>query len=129
MSFFDQLSRLGIPVYYVSGNHDRWRPDFESVLKAIEGYGVTILEGQTVALDLPGGRVNLCGLREYAGADACAGALASAFSGLSQDAYNILLSHRPDYIELYRRYPFDLVPVSYTHLDVYKRQPYMFLRL
>ena len=28
LSFFAALSRTGIPAYYVSGNHDRWRPDF-----------------------------------------------------------------------------------------------------
>ena len=60
-------------------------------------------------LDTPWGRVNLCGLREYRTAEECAAALAAAFSALSPDACNILLAHRPDYIDLYRQYPFDLV--------------------
>ena len=30
LSFFEALSRAGVPAYYVSGNHDRWRPDFET---------------------------------------------------------------------------------------------------
>ena len=34
---------------------------------------------------------------------------------LSPDACNILLAHRPDYIDLYRQYPFDLVLSGHTH--------------
>lgn len=115
LTFFDALSQTGIPVYYVSGNHDRWRPDFDSVLETIKSYGVTILEGETLAFDLPAGRVNLCGIREYASAEACAAALETAFAGLDPNACNILLAHRPDYIDLYRQYPFDLVLSGHTH--------------
>lgn len=115
LSFFEALSRTGIPACYVSGNHDRWRPDFEDVLEKIEGYGVTILEDGVLPLNTPWGRVNLCGLREYRTAEECASALAAAFESLSPDAYNILLAHRPDYIDLYRQYPFDLVLSGHTH--------------
>ena len=59
--------------------------------------------------------MNLCGLREYRTAEECAAALAAAFPALSPDAYNILLAHRPDYIDLYRQYPFDLVLSGHTH--------------
>lgn len=115
LSFFEALSQTDIPVYYVSGNHDRWRPDFTSVLEAIRECGVTVLEGDTVTLDLAVGQVNLCGIQEYANAEDCAAALEAAFSTLSPDAYNILLAHRPDYIDLYRQYPFDLVLSGHTH--------------
>lgn len=115
LSFFEALSRTGIPAYYVSGNHDRWRPDFEDVLEKIESYGVTILEDGVLPLNTPWGQVNLCGLREYRTAEECAAALAAAFESLSPDAYNILLAHRPDYIDLYRQYPFDLVLSGHTH--------------
>ena len=115
LSFFESLSQTGIPAYYVSGNHDRWRPDFASVLETIRGYGITVLEGNMVTLDLAVGQVNLCGIQEYANAEDCAAALEATFSTLSPDAYNILLAHRPDYIDLYRQYPFDLVLSGHTH--------------
>lgn len=115
-SFFEALVGAKIPAYYVSGNHDRWRPDFESVLEMIRGYGVNVLEGKSVVVDLPGGgKINLCGLREYATAEACASSLEESFSGLSQETYNLLLAHRPDYIDLYRKYPFDLVLSGHAH--------------
>lgn len=115
-SFFEALVGAKIPAYYVSGNHDRRRPDFESVLEMIRGYGVNVLEGKSVVVDLPGGgKINLCGLREYATAEACASSLEESFSDLSQETYNLLLAHRPDYIDLYRKYPFDLVLSDHAH--------------
>ena len=54
-------------------------------------------------------------LREYRTAEECAAALAAAFPALSPDACNILLAHRPDYIDLYASIPFDLVLSGHTH--------------
>ena len=115
LSFFEALSRLDIPVYYVSGNHDRMRPDFESVIETVKGYGVRVIEGESVLIEVAGASVRLCGLRDCADAQSCADALAEAFSDLDGEAYNILLSHRPEYIDLYRLYPFDLVLCGHTH--------------
>ncbi len=108
------------PSFYVSGSHDMWRADYPQVKTLFASYGVTVMEGDIIPLTIRGQQINLCGIQDpdvpYQGrSDLFGKALYNAFHGLEEDAYNILLAHRPDFIDLYRQYPFDLVLSGHTH--------------
>lgn len=115
VSFFEGLQKLGIPSYYVSGNHDHWRPDYSEVKQMIADYGTTLLESEILTVDVRGQSIQLCGIMEYSSAVKCSNALGKIAAPLSDTSFNILLAHRPDYIDLYREYPFDLVLCGHTH--------------
>ncbi|MGB4984993.1 MAG: metallophosphoesterase [Erysipelotrichaceae bacterium] len=101
------MLKLDYPVYFVSGNHEYWTKDIENIKKKIRKLGATVLEG--TCFDLKG--VNVCGIDDY---------IESKDDQLSKitldDAkFNILLTHRPSYIEDYLKYNYDLVLAGHAH--------------
>ena len=96
------------------------RPDYPEVLDRMTRSGVQPLSGRSVTLTVRGQTVCFAGVDDLDGAYQndpvrYAGALDRATADLSADSYNILLAHRPDAIELYDRYPLDLVLSGHTH--------------
>jgi predicted MPP superfamily phosphohydrolase len=109
------------PCFYVSGSHDLWSDQYDECVRAMKDWGIAVLNGDTAALDVHGRRINLCGIGDptYGGyMDDRARYLAdleAAFSSLDRETFNVLIAHRPDYIEAYQEYPFDLVVSGHTH--------------
>ncbi|MFB2538154.1 MULTISPECIES: metallophosphoesterase [unclassified Acinetobacter] len=101
-------------VYYVNGNHELWmKPaDYANVEKKIRSYGIHILHGQ-------GASIANSNIKVWGVADQSSGQLETQLQtvgGLAnKQDFNILLSHRPEYIEQYKNYPFDLVVSGHAH--------------
>lgn len=112
----------GIPTFYVTGNHEYWSDDAEDVKAAMAALGVTVLEDEYVELEINGIPLLIAGIEDpmkravYLSYDQ-EKSMASAFSGISRDdgRYKILLAHRPEKIERYLVYPFDLVVSGHSH--------------
>ncbi len=103
------------PCFYVTGSHEYWS-DSAAIKAAMRGYGVTILEGKSQQITIKGQTLNLCGVDDPTftpnmGYDM----LLRPFEQLPADTFNILLSHRPDPIETFSQYGFDLVLSGHTH--------------
>lgn len=107
------------PCYYVSGNHEFWSDDISYIKNVIESYGVEILEGGLKSITVKNQKLNICGIddpyvlssderNKYA-------ELLIPFKSLSLSELNILLAHRPEYIEEYKKYNFDLVFSGHAH--------------
>lgn len=109
------------PCFYVTGSHDLWCSRYREARAYMLALGVTVLEGATVPLSVNGQEITVSGIDDptmgTSGEDkgAYRNALRRAFSGLSDERFHILLAHRPDYMEDYARYPFDLVVSGHTH--------------
>lgn len=80
-----ELCGLGIPVLAVLGNHDHHDGRPEAVVDALSEAGVRVLEGHSVALDLPGGRLGVAGVKGFGGG--FAGANATAFGEPEMKAF------------------------------------------
>ena len=111
----EQIAGLA-PTFYVTGSHEYWSPEREQIVPMFTHYGVTVLQGQTVSVTLNGQRVAFSGLNDPVytpnyGYDV----LLRPFENLDSDACHILLSHRPDPIETFAQYGFDLVLSGHTH--------------
>lgn len=103
------------PCYYVTGSHEYWG-DSAAIKEILRAFGVTVLEGETRTVALKGQRIAFSGLDDPAftpnkGYDM----LLRPFERLDQGAFQILLSHRPDPIETFAGYGFDLVLAGHTH--------------
>lgn len=68
-----ELGAVPVPVVSVLGNHDYHSDEQITVRKYLEDAGVTVLEGETAVLDLPGGRLGIAGTKGFGGgfAGAC----------------------------------------------------------
>lgn len=101
------------PCYYVSGNHESRISGWAALRQGLLDAGVTVLEDQCVTLERFGGTLTLVGLADpdfrgpfVAGLQEMTG---------QQEGYTILLSHRPEYFELYADCGVDLVFSGHAH--------------
>ena len=107
--------------YYVTGNHEYWSKDVDNIVSIVKSYGITVLEGDVETIDLNGHLVNICGVDDpdnyvyLDGGEAIETQLKRVDEKANRDYYTILLSHRPEYYDLYSQYGFDLVLSGHAH--------------
>lgn len=100
------------PCYYVTGNHEHWTGRVDEICRIITDAGVTVLNAEHTELTIRGQTLNICGIPDTFSHEA----LATAAAGITQDAYTILLAHRPEMIETYAATgDFDLVLCGHAH--------------
>ena len=81
----EEVADVGVPTVAVLGNHD-YHQDAQDVIRAdLERVGVTVLEGESVVLDLAGRRVGIAGVKGFGGG--FAGACGSEFGELEMKAF------------------------------------------
>lgn len=109
------------PCYYVTGNHEYWSKDIDSILSIIESYGINILSGAGEEMTVRGQKLWIAGIddpdveiytRDGVGTSK---QLEACVRGMDQDVYSILLSHRPELIDTYKQYSFDLILTGHAH--------------
>lgn len=107
------------PCYYVSGNHEFWSNDIDGIKELFRSYGVEVLDGESNKIEVKNQKFNICGIDDpyVLNSDERNGysELLVPFKSLSSSEFNILLAHRPEYIEEYLKYDFDLVLSGHTH--------------
>lgn len=119
-SLVKQLTTIA-PVYFSPGNHeydikDAYEDDYKRFL---EEAGVTNLEDKTVTIDVNGQKFQMSGLRSSANLTYdypyYEEGLAKLKEQQNPEYYQVLLSHMPDYFELYVANDFDLTLSGHTH--------------
>lgn len=109
------------PCYYVTGNHEARITEYEDLKIGLESAGVVVLENERIELERNGETVTLIGVddpsfqTDYLMGDS-ATVMSSALNGLTgNDAYTILLSHRPELFDTYVASGVDLVFSGHAH--------------
>jgi len=110
------------PVYYVTGNHEYWSNDIQAIRDELISYGVIILSDNYEIIEINNNKVVIAGiedpdkkLRETPDYDPN-DSMESAFRELDEmSLYKILIAHRPEMIENYKKYSFDLILSGHTH--------------
>lgn len=103
------------PCYYVTGNHEYWSNDIETILDLFYSYGVKILSGSFDTIEIRGQKVNICGITDPDSGLDMYNQLEELANVHENGNYTILLAHRPEEIENYKGYGFDLVLSGHTH--------------
>ncbi len=109
------------PCYYVTGNHEYWSEDVGSILDLVNSFGITILDGSFDTIELNGQSINICGITDSdvfkytAEHSTIRQQLDNLKSVKDNGNYTILLAHRPELIDTYREYDFDLVLSGHAH--------------
>lgn len=103
------------PCFYVTGNHEIWG-NREEAVRIFREYGVTVLEGERAEIELHGQRIQIVGIDDpdYT-PDKSYSDILTPLSDFDPDTYTILLSHRPEPIQTFSKYGFDLVLSGHTH--------------
>jgi len=110
------------PVYYVTGNHEYSTKKIEKIRKELESFGVIILSDTYIKLEINKNEIILAGIEDpykqkYETPDYNQNEMMETnFRELDGvRIYKILLAHRPELIELYKQYSFDLVLSGHAH--------------
>jgi predicted MPP superfamily phosphohydrolase len=109
------------PIYYVTGNHEFWSGDIKTIKASIEKYGVSILENHYEAVTIADSSIIIAGVDDpdvvlVDNTRDWEGELYTAFSPLENyPGFKVLLSHRPELIDLYLKTAFDLVLSGHAH--------------
>ena len=111
------------PCFYVSGNHEYWSGNITALKEMFRSYGVEVLEGGTRVLELNGQRVSVSGIDDPDGdRDEWSDGnppwreqLQKCREEKLEDAYSILLSHRPERVAEYTACDFDLILSGHAH--------------
>lgn len=119
-------------VYLVYGNHEMMlldNPENNILKTSLEENGVTILNNMTDEIFIGEESINLVGVQDpatlykdkkyaYVGdthKETVEVILNDLFADSIDEKFTILLSHRPEYFDLYTNYPIDLALTGHTH--------------
>lgn len=105
------------PCYYVSGNHESRIDKYPEFADKLSDLGVIILDDEKTVIERNGEAIDLIGLRDpsfYAYTDTKK-LMQSKLDALVGESFSILLSHRPEYIDIYSKAGCDLVLSGHVH--------------
>lgn len=106
------------PSYYVSGNHEAWLSEeiYETFITDLTATGVTVLADEKTDIKYNGDYITLAGVSDpdFVEADYI---FESKTCHLTEDNehYTLLLSHRPEFFEVYSQCGVNLVLSGHTH--------------
>lgn len=100
------------PQFYVTGNHEAWSGRLDEVIAALEQEGVHVLRNEGIRLPLRGEALQIFGMDDPAVGEQSKQLVASEMQSLD---VSILLAHRPEAIESYRKLPVDIVFSGHAH--------------
>nr|WP_300004856.1 metallophosphoesterase [Tissierella sp.] len=110
------------PVYYVSGNHEAWSGQYETIKEKLVKSGVIVLDDEKRDISIDNSTIEILGLKDPAfltsnyldGSNLSS--LEKSLESLSQsDNFQILLSHRPELFSLYAQNDIDLAFAGHAH--------------
>lgn len=110
------------PVYFVTGNHEQWSGKYNSLEKELKKYSVNVLRNEHVVIRKGEQEINLLGIDdpEFGTGNRDEGniiidEIKKAKIEMQPDRYNVLLSHRPEFIKEYTNERLDLVLSGHAH--------------
>ena len=105
------------PCFYVTGNHEFWSKKEDEMKELLASKGVTVLEGNARNISINGNDIDICGVDDptYMTESEWEERLDRADKESNSENYRILLSHRPEKVEAYKNYDFDLILCGHAH--------------
>ncbi|OAK31448.1 phosphoesterase [Bacillus wiedmannii] len=110
------------PVYFVTGNHEKWSGKYNDLEKELKKHHVTILRNEHVSIQKGEQKINLLGIDdpEFVTGNRDEGnvvkdEIIKAKFEMQPDTYNVLLSHRPEFLTEYADEQIDLVLSGHAH--------------
>lgn len=113
---FLEWSGKHYPSFYVTGNHEYWTGAIDKVRQYVRDFNVTVLEGDTALFDKDGQPMQIMGINDREDTDERWNAeLKQVGESIEADKFSVLVTHRPEEINRYLEYDFDLVVAGHAH--------------
>ncbi|MED2793223.1 metallophosphoesterase [Bacillus wiedmannii] len=110
------------PVYFVTGNHEKWSGKYNNLEKELKKHHVIVLRNEHVTIQKGEQKINLLGIDdpEFVTGNRDEGnvvkdEIIKAKIETQPDTYNVLLSHRPEFLTEYADEQIDLVLSGHAH--------------
>ena len=105
------------PVYYVPGNHEKSAGVYEQLTARLRSCGVSVSANTFADMLRNGAKITLIGIKddEFFKTDKDYVRKLKMLQKNSPDGFHLLLSHRPEKIDLYAQVGFDLVLTGHAH--------------
>lgn len=111
------------PIYYITGNHESRIEGYPDLREILEGHGVVVLDGKTVDIEKNGEKITLTGIDDttFFGSSVLGEneiLFTQKLKELAEnrgESFGILLSHRPELIDIYAECGFDLAFTGHAH--------------
>jgi len=110
------------PIFYVTGNHEYWSRNMREIREKLASYGIIILSDTYTIIEINNNEIIIAGIEDpdkkiYETPDYNQNeSMERAFRELDEiHLYKILIAHRPERIEEYKKYSFDLVLSGHAH--------------
>ena len=120
-NFIEEALKIA-PCYYVSGNHESRIDEYDILKEKMIKAGVEVLENQTSVITRSNSNIKIIGINDPSfNSDYLMGdeksVIVSQLKIVAQNEEDltVLLSHRPEFFELYASYKFDLVLSGHAH--------------
>lgn len=106
------------PTYYVTGNHESRIAQLDELYEGLSNAGVTLLLDESVKLQMGADSITLAGILDFSfrEEDPVANMKKVLTDLISEsDSYTVLLSHSPEFFEIYASRHADLVLTGHVH--------------
>lgn len=109
------------PIYYVSGNHEWSRPEYDVLRTQLIELGVHVLDNRAEAIVRDSATVSIAGIDDherYSEPDprkAIHRELSAVRATIDERAFKILLVHRPEWLREYMEHHFSLIFAGHAH--------------
>ena len=105
------------PCFYVTGNHEYWSGRAEDMKKSVWDTGVYVLDGSCKRIRTDIGYLAICGVDDpdEMTMSGWKEQLDRARSQAEEGDIRILVSHRPEKVDVYEDYDFDLILSGHAH--------------
>ena len=110
------------PCYYVTGNHEYWSGRADSMKDYLRSIGVHVLEGDCKRIEVEDHTIDMCGVDDPTdiGYSPWIDQFDRAYSETDPSHIRILVSHRPEKINTYEKYDFDLILAGHAHAGQFR---------
>jgi hypothetical protein len=111
------LRKLGkYPIFYVSGNHEYKSGEIREIKRFFRDLGADVLEGVNRKISVRSNKINICGVDDAViGAEKFKAQLLNCANQADMKHFTVLLAHRPEKVNMYRKLKFDLIMTGHTH--------------
>jgi len=110
------------PIYFVTGNHEKWSGKYNDLEKELKKHHVIILRNEHVTIQKGEQKINLLGIDDPAFVagnrderNVVKDEILKAKFEMKPHTYNVLLSHRPEFLVEYAKEKIDLVLSGHAH--------------
>jgi len=119
VNYMSQAAKIA-PTYYIPGNHESRIDEYDKLEKMLSKEGVKILSNDSENIKINNQELTLLGMEDisFINSENRKKEFSSILSNLknkSNDHLTILLSHRPDLIDIYAKQNIDLVFTGHAH--------------